>query len=272
MQEIIDRYRIKAKKSLWQNFLMDENTLQKMIEITPIEWKNIVEIGPGFWVLTKKIIDVRPSTLTLVELDDFMIEILNDRIKRKELEIEKTEFTLLHQDVLKFEPKYEKYSVVANIPYYITSPILQKFLYEAEKKPENMIILMQKEVGERICDKKSSVLSLIVQKKCTTSPKIIVPRHFFSPAPKVDSIVLFFETHNLYNEVEDSVFLKFIKASFSNPRKKLVSNLWGVWYDKNTLLDTLIWLWFWENTRAEELWVKDYIFLIQKLSSIDKKS
>jgi 16S rRNA A1518/A1519 N6-dimethyltransferase RsmA/KsgA/DIM1 with predicted DNA glycosylase/AP lyase activity len=76
----------------------------------------------------------------------------------------------------------------------------------------------------------------------------------------------------LYNEVEDSVFLKFIKASFSNPRKKLVSNLWGVWYDKNTLLDTLIWLWFWENTRAEELWVKDYIFLIQKLSSIDKKS
>jgi 16S rRNA (adenine1518-N6/adenine1519-N6)-dimethyltransferase len=84
--------------------------------------------------------------LTLVELDDFMVEILNDRIKRKELEVDKTEFTLLHQDVLKFEPKYEKYSVVANIPYYITSPILQKFLYESAHKPENMIILMQKEV------------------------------------------------------------------------------------------------------------------------------
>lgn len=267
MQEIIERYRIRAKKSLWQNFLMDEKILDEIIQIFPLDNQNILEIGPGFGALTLKILHQNPKSVTLVELDDFMVEILQDRIERKELNIEKTDFSLIHQDILKTQIELNDYYVVANIPYYITSPILQKFLYSQTNTPKWMIILMQKEVWERICDTKSSILSLIVQKKCTTSEKIFVPSHAFSPPPKVDSVVLEFLPHGLYNEVEDADFLVFIKQAFSNPRKKMLNNLSNAGYQKEDILALLIQLWFGENTRAEELSIQDFVFLLKKLKN-----
>lgn len=267
MQEILERYKIRAKKSLGQNFLMDENILTQIWEIVELSGKNIIEVGPGFWALTQKILSYTPQSLTLVELDDDMVRILQDRIQRKELDVENIDFSLKHQDVLVLDVDLKDYIVVANIPYYITSPILQKFLYKLENKPKNMIILMQKEVWDRICDKKSSILSLIVQKKCTTSEKIFVPKKAFSPAPKVDSTVVFFETHGLYEDVDDDIFLRFIKASFSNPRKKMINNLAQFWYDKTSVFSLLEERWFWENTRAEELSISDYVFLLEKLKN-----
>jgi 16S rRNA (adenine1518-N6/adenine1519-N6)-dimethyltransferase len=97
--------------------------------------------------LTSLILEKNPKSLTLVELDKDMIEILNDRIKNDDLDIKNiSKFEIVNQDVLKVEPELSDYKVIANIPYYITSPILFKFLYKVENKPREMIILMQKEV------------------------------------------------------------------------------------------------------------------------------
>lgn len=265
MQEIIQKYHIKAKKSLWQNFLMDEDILNKIVEITSIWDENIIEVWPWFWALTTKILDYKPKTLTLVELDTQMIEILKDRVQIWDIKTSQTIFEIINQDILKYTPVHENYKVIANIPYYITSPILQHFLYQVENTPTEMIILMQKEVWDRIISSKSSVLSLFVQKKCTVSQEIFVPAKAFSPAPKVDSSVLFFKKHRQFNEVEDSVFLAFIKAAFSNPRKKMINNLSNFWYDKQVITGILHKLWHSENTRAEDLQVEDYMFLIRSI-------
>lgn len=265
MQEIIQKYHIKAKKSLGQNFLMDETILKDIVQITSVQAENIIEVWPGFWALTTKILSENPKSLTLVELDTTMISILQDRIASWDIDIKGIPFEIIHQDILKYIPEYIDYKVIANIPYYITSPILQHFLYGLENKPSHMIILMQKEVWDRIISKKSSVLSLFVQKKCTVTGKIQVPASSFSPPPKVDSSVLFFERHEFYNEVRDDIFLAFIKAAFSNPRKKMINNLAQFWYSKQQILKKLSEWWYNENTRAEELSVENYIELIKSI-------
>lgn len=262
MKHLIEKYHIKAKKSLGQNFLINEDVLDEITQITPITGSNILEIGPWFGALTQKLIQNQPSALTLVELDDLMVEILQDRIAQNDLDVSHIQFEIIHKDILKVEPSFTDYKVIANIPYYITSPILYKFLYEVKNKPENMIILMQKEVWERIVNKKSSVLSLFVQKKCTVSEKIFVPRNFFSPPPKVDSSVLFFQIHDVFDNVSDEIFMKFIKSAFLNPRKKMINNLAQSGYNKQEYLQKLISLWYTENTRAEELSIENYISLL----------
>ena len=272
MLEIIKKYSINAKKSFWQNFLLDEKVLNEIASISNIDWENILEIWPWFWALTNILISKKPESLTLVELDKDMIKILDDRVLKKDLDISYLwNFEIVNQDILKYEPKQKNYKIIANIPYYITSPIIFKFLYESENRPKEMIILMQKEVWDKILDwkkdkntkkTKTSFLSLFVQKKCTVSQKIFVPKNSFYPAPKVDSTVLFFELHDRYKGLDDEVFLKFIKASFSNPRKKMLSNLSNFWYDRSLFLQKLIDIWFWENTRAEELSLEDYISIL----------
>ncbi len=265
MQEIIQRYNIKAKKSLGQNFLMNESVLNQIVEITSIQDVNIIEVWPGFWALTTKILFNKPQTLTLVELDTNMIDILHNRIQLEEINVKWIKFEIINQDILKYTPEYMDYKVIANIPYYITSPILYHFLYEVPYKPLHMIILMQKEVWQRIVSQKSSVLSLFIQKKCIVTEKIFVPAKYFSPSPKVDSSVLFFEKHEKYNEVNDELFLAFIKAAFSNPRKKMINNLAQFWYDKDYITLMLDKLDYNQNTRAEELWIEDFITLIKSI-------
>ena len=117
---------IKAKKSLGQNFLIDHEALFDIAHSITISGKHIIEVGPGYGALTDYIIQESPATLDLVELDTDMIEILEER---KEKEWKDLPLTIHHKDILSFEPLYEEYSVIANIPYYITSPILFHFLY-----------------------------------------------------------------------------------------------------------------------------------------------
>lgn len=265
MKEIIEKYAIRAKKSLWQNFLMDQNILDNIANITLIESENIVEVWPWFWALTWKIIDKKPTSLTLVELDNFMIDVLNKRIRDNDLNISNIDFEIVNQDILKYEPKYENYKVIANIPYYITSPILYKFLYEVNKHPKTMVILMQKEVWEKILSIKSSVLSLFIKRKCIVNKELFVPKWAFSPPPKVDSIVLSFNFKNEIMPLDEQKFLSFIKACFSNPRKKMINNIANLWYDKNKIMILMKELGFNENTRAEELQINDFEYILNKI-------
>ncbi len=131
--------KIKAKKSLGQNFLIDENALTDIANGINITDKHIIEVGPGYGALTDYIIEQSPTSLDLVELDKDMIVILETKYRAENMMIH-------NMDVLQFVPNYKQYSVIANIPYYITSPILFHFLYNLENRPDQMIIMMQKEV------------------------------------------------------------------------------------------------------------------------------
>ena len=265
MQEIIKKYNIKAKKDLGQNFLMNETILDKICELSNIKQENILEVWPWFWALTKKIIDKNPKSLKLIELDKDMINILNDRKKSWDFNLENIDFSIENIDILKFDPEFEKYKVIANIPYYITSPILSRFFYDVKNKPSEMIILMQKEVWDRIVSNKSSVLSLFIKKKSVVSSEIFVPSKDFSPAPKVDSSVLYFKYIDKYENIDDQKFLTLIKKAFSQPRKKVINNLTNSWYSKDKLELFFTKNWLVLTSRPEDLSLDNYINLIQEI-------
>lgn len=268
--------KIKAKKSLGQNFLIDTNTLETIAGFFDVTWKSIVEVWPGYGALTDYLLHKNPKDLSLVELDTDMVEILRKRQDANELLLGDTNFQLFHQDVLRFEPSFSdnEYVVIANIPYYITSPILRRFLYEVKNKPSKMLILMQKEVGEKILEGqlgnrrgiiKTSVLSLIVAKKAKVEKVIDVPAHFFRPAPKVDSMVIAFYRDEIKDDIQDDIFLEFIKKAFAEPRKKLSSNLKKAWYDIHIITSFFEKNNLSENVRPEDLTIAQYRAIISEL-------
>lgn len=268
-QEILKRFKIRAKKALGQNFLQDDFILEEIANTVEVRWNNIVEVWPWYWALTEKILLQEPKNLDLVELDTDMISILEKRIETNDFQLGNTNMKINHIDVLKYIPEFEKYDVIANIPYYITSPILRHFLYETPIKPRFMIILMQDDVWEKILWKKknkSSVLSLFIEKKCYVSEVIKVPKECFVPAPKIESSVLMFESHEKYNEVDDETFLKLIKIGFAEPRKKLSKNLIKWWFSKEKISQLFEDLKLWENTRWEDLNIELWIALNKELS------
>ncbi len=267
-REILEKYKIRAKKKLWQNFLVSKKIVEEIATIIPVEWKNIVEVGPGYGALTEKLLDRKPKSLHLVELDPDMIAILEDRIEEKDLILWETDFKINRKDILKYTPETEKYDVIANIPYYITSPILRHFLYNLENKPDNMVILMQQDVWEKILKtnkSKTSVLSLLVDKKAYVTGQIFVSKDNFVPAPKVESSVLLFESHSDYDDISDEKFLKIIKIWFAAARKKLTKNLEKWWFDKKEVIWILKSMWFDDNIRAEDLNIRDWVLLVSKL-------
>ncbi len=268
--EILKKYKISAKKALGQNFLVNEQIVTEIAESISVEWKNIIEVGPGYGALTEQLLQKHPQKLNLVELDTDMIEILNDRVKNNNFDLSKTQFKINNIDVLKYEPEDNNYDVIANIPYYITSPILQHFLYNTEFSPKNMVILMQDDVGQKILWKgknKSSVLSLFIEKKCKVSEVIKVPKENFIPAPKVESAVLLFETHNKFQDTDDNTFLNIIKKGFSEPRKKMMKNLVKGGFSKENVQKLFEEMEISENTRAEDLSVEQWIDVTKFLST-----
>lgn len=266
--EIIKKYKIKAKKSLWQNFLINDEILDEIAETLEIENKNIIEVWPWYGALTEKILKKNPEKLTLIELDREMIEILEKRIENKDF-LNPEKIFIKNIDVLKYFPEDEKYFVIANIPYYITSPILRHFLYDIENIPDSMLILMQKEVWDKIIlgqewkKIKTSVLSLFVAKKCKVREVIFVGKENFSPAPKVESSVLLFEKHNDFSDLDDKIFFEFIKKAFVEPRKKLINNLSKAWFDKEFLKKFFEEKNISENIRPEDLEIGEWCDFIR---------
>lgn len=149
---LLKRYAIEPKKSLGQNFLVQDEALLKIASYIDISGADVIEVGPGYGALTEKLITASPASLTLVEYDPKMIAILQDRWSRGEFHFS-GKLDIFEQDVLKFSPTRTSI-LIANIPYYITSPILFRFLYEVSFAPTEMIILMQKEVADKITQQK----------------------------------------------------------------------------------------------------------------------
>lgn len=260
--------KIRAKKSLWQNFLQDEEICKMIASSIAVDRENIIEVWPGYGALTKLILLQNPKALHLVELDKDMIFLLQKAIGNGELQTKDVDFQIHHQDILQFSPTFSDYSVIANIPYYITSPILGHFLYDINNKPKQMVIMMQKEVWEKILwgkKEKSSVLSLMIEKKCSVKKVTLVPKTAFFPAPKVDSIVLAFTLHTMYSEVDDALFLKTIKMCFVEPRKTLQNNLLRSWCTLEEIHEIFSRFWFTQSIRAEDISLDVFIKMSQNL-------
>ncbi len=220
---------MEKKKSLGQNFLHNPYYLSLIAdtaEITPGEV--VLEVGPGEGALTRELLS-RGATVVAVEKDSRLIPILKETFAQ-ELKAKKL---FLHEgDALELSPRElkirGKYKVVANIPYYITGLLIRKFLSE-EKQAELLVLLVQKEVAERIArSKKESILSLSV--KAYGEPKYIktVPRGAFAPSPKVDSAILRISgvsRKNFKKTAAEEKFFKLVKAGFAQKRKLLKKNL-----------------------------------------------
>ncbi len=258
-----------AKKSLGQHFLHAEGILDSIIEAGDVVGDDLIlEIGPGKGSLTKPLVFFAGKVIA-VEKDDELYENLKEKFKK---EIENQRLDLIHQDILNFDPnvlsfyKDLSYKIIANIPYNITGSILRKFL-TAEYKPETMVLLVQKEVAERIVaqDGKESILSLSV--KVFGEPKYVktVKAGSFTPPPQVDSAILAIKNINndffggKTDKVNENKFFELVKTGFKSKRKKLSSNLSEI-YPKNKVLEVFEKLKLDPNLRAEdaslEIWKK----------------
>lgn len=219
----------RAKKSLGQNFLKSEHALNTMVRLAQEAGnKHVLEIGPGKGALTCKLIEAG-FVVSAVELDERMVEYLNEKCADA---IAQKQLNLIHGDIRSIDPQQlfsdGNYSLVANIPYYLTNMIIRSFL-TAEKKPSTMILLIQKEVAKRIVasDGKESLLSLSV--KFFGIPRFIekVPRRFFSPVPKVDSAIIAIEGIGKVprTKEEEEAFFTLIHHAFSQKRKQAMKLL-----------------------------------------------
>ncbi len=220
-----------AKKSLGQHFLNSKHVLDQIIGAAAMQkGEKVLEIGPGTGVLTRELLNAGAEVIA-VEKDVRAIEMLKITFEK---EIRNCQLTLIAGDILEDSVSYltplSSYSLIANIPYYITGAILEKFL-EHGPRPNRMVLLVQKEVAERIVarDGKKSILSVSV--KAFGTPKIIakVPPGAFTPPPTVDSAILSISSisDDLFskNNADISHFFKVVKAAFAHKRKFATRNL-----------------------------------------------
>jgi 16S rRNA (adenine1518-N6/adenine1519-N6)-dimethyltransferase len=219
MKEILEKFDAGPSKRLGQNFLTDKNILQKIIASADIKKTDIIlEVGPGTGILTAELAQ-KAKRVIAIEKDKKMIEILGQSLKDfKNVEI-------INQDILKFNID-KKYKVVANIPYYLTSALIRKFL-EDKNQPSQMILMIQKEVAQRIVATPPNMSILSASVQFYAEPKILfyVSKNSFWPAPKVDSAVIKIEPKNKPDQVSPTLFFNILKAGFSSPRKQLAGNL-----------------------------------------------
>lgn len=230
IKEIATKFGFSFSKGLGQNFLLDSTVLDKIVEAADIV-TGVLEIGPGFGVLTRPLCQTGKKVVS-VEIDSRLMPVLSytldgfSNVKIINSDILKTDTKKLIEE--EFAPG--KISVAANLPYYITTPIITKLI--EEKLPiKNMVVMVQKEVADRICalPGKKDYGSISVLCRYYTNPRIvtIVPAGSFYPAPKVDSAVLCLEVLDEPNVLvkDEKLFFRVVRAAFAQRRKTLLNCL-----------------------------------------------
>jgi 16S rRNA (adenine1518-N6/adenine1519-N6)-dimethyltransferase len=213
------------KKSLGQHWLRDRDVLAHIADCAEVnETDTVLEIGPGLGTLTSELLR-RAQKVTAVEFDEELARKLPGQFPGKNLEV-------IQSDILSFDLSSlpAGYKVVANVPYYITSKIVQ-LLMTSENKPSVAVLLVQKEVAERLAAGAGdmSILAVSAQLFAEVTLGDVVPAELFTPPPKVDSQVVVLRTRNedLLGDLTEKEFFRFVKAGFSAKRKKLRSSLSG---------------------------------------------
>jgi len=277
IKNLFKKYNICPSKRLGQNFLIDKGVIGKVAKVSDLKPKDVVlEIGPGTGVLTQKIA-TRVKKIIAVEKDPKMCEILKETLK------DFKNVKIAQEDVLKttrYSLPATRYKIVANLPFYITSPTIRMFL-ESPNPPKEMILIVQKEIAQKICAKPPKMNLLAVSVQFYAESKIIsyISKKSSYPQPKVDSAILKIKPYNKqdrgptsasFRRGRASTFFKIVKAGFSQPRKQLANNLAkglalsssnglklnkkqiNIWLLKNNIQPT---------QRAETLTIKNWIAL-----------
>ncbi|PID32835.1 ribosomal RNA small subunit methyltransferase A [Candidatus Saccharibacteria bacterium] len=249
-------------KSLGQHWLKDKAILREIVDSAEISSDDtVLEVGPGLGTLTSQILR-QSKRVVAVEFDPNLARKLPGQFPGKDLEV-------INEDILKFDlsslPK--NYKVVANIPYYITAKIVEKFL-SADNQPSRLVLLVQKEVAQRICAQpgEMSLLALNAQVYAKTSLGIEVPRQYFTPPPKVDSQVVILDTFTEPLVENDPIFWRVARAGFSEKRKKLRSSISaGLAISKSQAEELLDKAGIDPNLRAQDLSIDDWINLAEEV-------
>ena len=248
-KKLLRKYDIRTKKSLGQHFLVDDAVLEKILDaaaLTPDD--TVIEVGPGLGLMTDELAK-RAGWVIAIELDNRLAAILKETLAAENVVVLNEDVlgtdpaTLLKGSAPHFPPQLRSYKVVANLPYYITSPVLRHFL-EAPVKPSTMVVMVQKEVAKTIVAEAGdrSVLSIAVQFYGKPSIVADVPAASFFPPPEVDSAVVKIDVYKKPPVPVDDVegFFKLVRAGFTAARKQVANSLaQGLGLPKEEILNLL---------------------------------
>ena len=275
IRAIKNKYGFRFSKSLGQNFLIDKEVIDGIVEGAEIGGDDLViEIGPGIGVLTAAIAE-KAGKVIAIEIDTNLIVVLSDTLA------EFDNIEVVNENVLKMDlngliskesgVKYSGIKIVGNLPYYITTAIIMKLL-EDRVPAESITIMMQREVADRIISSPGSkvygALSVAVQYYCTVTKVEDVPKEVFMPMPKVDSTVLRLDVRKEcpVDLVDEKMFFRCVKAGFGQRRKTLLNSLQGTGIDKEIIRSCLAAAGIDEKRRAETLSLDDFARISNELS------
>ena len=260
-KDILTSYGFSPSKSLGQNFLINKGVIDKMIQSADIKPDDtIIEIGPGLGVITEELAK-KAKTVIAVEKDRKMAEILTKRFASS------NNITIIQEDILKLSHQIPtEYKVVANLPYNIAAAIIRQFLENppGSKQPELMVLMVQKEVGQRICATPPDMSILAVSVQIYSKPEIVgyVSAGSFWPMPKVDSAIIKI-TDIKTPGIDAKLFFKIVKAGFSQPRKQIGGNLSKILKtSKQEISSLLLGLGLKPEQRAETLSIKNWLDIV----------
>lgn len=271
---ILKKYGIRANKSLGQNFLINQNVIDEIINSANITNEDlIIEIGPGLGTLTKQLLE-KAGKVICIELDGKMVKILNDRFSLYE------NFEIINQDILKvdlneiIEKENKKCKVVANLPYYITTPIIMKLL-ESKLNIESITVMIQKEVADRLIaipgQKEAGAITYTVYYYCDSKEILEVPPQSFIPEPEVTSEVIKLNLRKIpiVKVSNKKKMFTIIKIAFMQRRKTLLNALTNgnIFKNKQEALETFEKLNINPTARAEELTINQFAELANYLEN-----
>ena len=278
-RKIMKKFNIVANKRYGQNFLIDDNMLEEIVNSADITKDDLViEIGPGLGNLTEYILS-RAKYAILVEIDSKMIKVLEDRFK------DRKNYILINDDILKVnidklveeiksknDLSFRSVKVVANLPYYITTPIIFKLL-EDENSISDITVMVQKEVAQRMVAKPKSkdfgILTLMVDYFSNANIIVLVQNSSFIPEPGVMSAVINLKKNRKYSVKNEKMFFELIHKAFAQRRKKMINSLSSTNFNnmtKQELEDLFKRCNLDFNTRAEELTIEEFIELVNNIN------
>ncbi|WP_297790327.1 16S rRNA (adenine(1518)-N(6)/adenine(1519)-N(6))-dimethyltransferase RsmA [uncultured Anaerococcus sp.] len=271
VKDIIDFYNFRFSKSLGQNFLVDKNFVEKIVERADVKDSNVLEIGPGIGTITYEMAKSAKKVVA-IEIDSSLLPIIEENMEEFE------NFKLIHEDILKADLEKivseefngEEFSVVSNLPYYITTPIIEKLV--TSKLPcRDMTIMVQKEVADRMLatekDKEYSSLSVFVKYYSDAKKVTNVPKSVFMPQPKIDSTVLKLSLRKYTDQVDEKALFDLIHAGFNKRRKTILNSLADA-VEKDKLRLAFEKLGIKDNLRAENLSLDDFINLTKTIKTL----
>ena len=279
-KEVVQKHNFKFSKSLGQNFLIDTNVIDRILEGARVqEGDYVIEVGPGIGTLTKEM-GRTAEKVVAIEIDKTLIPILEETLA------DFPNIEVINQDILKVDVQElvkaklngGPVKLIANLPYYITTPIVMKFL-EEDIPVTDIVVMVRKEVADRMNAKPNTkdygALSVAVQYYCDTEIVAKAPRHMFMPQPNVDSTVigLHVREEKKYNVDNEDIFFKTVKASFGQRRKTLLNSLGGLGFlSKDQIKVALQEANIDEKRRGETLSIEEFASLSNAVNRIHNES